>query len=105
MTTRTVPGWRLSHRLQRAREHANLDQAQLAERIGVSRQSVSNYERGLRIPTAALIESWSEATNVDADWIREGESDRSEADDLVDQIAAIVALRARRDSNPQPSDP
>lgn len=81
-----------------------MEQGQLAELIGVSRNTVSNAERDVHELRPAALEAWSEATNVDSDWIREGAVERTEADDLVDQIARLVLSRARRDSNPQPSD-
>ncbi|NYS35952.1 helix-turn-helix transcriptional regulator, partial [Streptococcus danieliae] len=39
-----IPQFTISDRLRKAREHARLDQTQLAKRIGISRTSVSSYE-------------------------------------------------------------
>jgi transcriptional regulator with XRE-family HTH domain len=104
MTNAAVPEWTVRHRLQMAREYAELDQAGLARKLNVSRNTVSNYERGMVAPARALVAAWALATGVDREWIERGETERSEADDLVDQIARLVLSRARRDSNPQPSD-
>lgn len=45
MTAAVIPEWTLADRLRKAREMAELDQAQMADRIGVSRRSVINYEK------------------------------------------------------------
>lgn len=63
------PEWTLGDRLRKAREFAKLDQDELGQLIGLSRQSVSNYERdrGHRDRTVAL---WAKVCGVDLKWIR-----------------------------------
>lgn len=68
-----VPQWRLADRLRRAREHAGLDQQQLADRAGLSRASVSALERGHRRPMPATIRVWSLATGVSLAWLEHGD--------------------------------
>lgn len=41
--------------LRRKREEHRMTQADLAERLGVSRQNVSNYETGYKIPPLAVV--------------------------------------------------
>lgn len=81
MSTATIPRFTVHDRLRKAREVAGLDQAQLAERIGMSRNSVSNYEAG-HTRTGNLkpiyLKGWALACGVDLDWLRFGDgSDRS----------------------------
>ena len=45
---------KLKHRLKDARSEANLSQAQLAEMVGVSRNTISSIETGQFNPTAKL---------------------------------------------------
>jgi len=45
-----IPPIQVHHRLRIAREWANLEQGELAERIGISRNSVSAAERGVTRP-------------------------------------------------------
>lgn len=45
---------KLKNRLKNARSEANLSQAQLAEMVGVSRNTISSIETGQFNPTAKL---------------------------------------------------
>lgn len=67
-----VPQIELRHRLQIAREYAGLEQGELAERMGVSRNSVSNYEHGRTTPRKIVLNAWAMACGVSIDWIRDG---------------------------------
>lgn len=46
----------LGHRLRRARLRRNLSQQQLAERAGINRTTVSEYERGSSTSTMTLVQ-------------------------------------------------
>lgn len=51
---------------------AGLDQSQIAELLGFTRTSVSNWERGkASIPATAMIR-WAEVTRISLDWIAWG---------------------------------
>ena len=75
----------LPKRLRIAREDAGLSVEAIGERLGRSPQVVYNAEIGRRSLRPAEVEVWADACGVDLEWLRTG--------------------RARRDSNPQPSDP
>ncbi len=45
---------RLVNRLREVREAARLTQAQLAERIGVSRKTVNTVENGVYVPSTVI---------------------------------------------------
>lgn len=82
-----VPEFTLGDRLRKAREIAGLSQAELAAEIGISRNSVVNYEsQTKRIPRPSLV-SWALRTHVDLGWLS-GE-----------QTSPPPAKRPRRDSN------
>lgn len=68
-----VPEFTQADRLRKARELTGLDQTQFAERAGISRQTVSNYEGGLREPRGLYLRAWAEATGVDMHWLQTGE--------------------------------
>lgn len=68
-----VPTWEMRHRLQRAREITGLEQAEFAESLGVSRNSVSNAERGTTTPREITLRAWAMRTGVPLEWIKTGE--------------------------------
>jgi transcriptional regulator with XRE-family HTH domain len=72
--TGAVPTITLAHRLRIAREFANLDQAELAERADISRTSVVNYELGYRTPRRLYLRAIAAATGVDLHWLETGEA-------------------------------
>jgi transcriptional regulator with XRE-family HTH domain len=64
-----VPDWTLPDRLVKARKHAGLEQAELADLTGLSRATISNCERGVTPPTRPILLSWAVGTGVDLDWL------------------------------------
>ena len=75
-----VPEIRVHHRLRIAREWADLDQAQLAERMGISRQHVSTMESGRKEPRKIIVNAWALATGVAAQWLLTGEAPAGPSD-------------------------
>jgi transcriptional regulator with XRE-family HTH domain len=69
---RAIPPLTLGMRLRMAREHAGLRQEDMAEILGISSASVSNYEKGARHPRGGeieLVRRWAEETCVDESWL------------------------------------
>lgn len=64
-----IPEWTLGDRLRKAREHAGLKQAELAQIIGIARSSVVSYESDRTAPSRPVVLSWSLATGVPAEWV------------------------------------
>jgi transcriptional regulator with XRE-family HTH domain len=71
--TAVLPAWTLGDRLRKAREFAGLEQGELADRVGISRSTVSNYElgRGVRPPKWIVIRAWAHECGVPLDWLVE----------------------------------
>lgn len=68
-----VPQFTIGDRLRKARETTGMDQAQFAEHIGVSRGSVSNYERDAGEKRRPIVlKAWAMATGVPLSWIETG---------------------------------
>lgn len=66
-----IPQWTIGDRLRKAREDSGLSQLELALAIGVSRNSVSNYEVGVvPNPRDIVINAWSRATGVPTSWLK-----------------------------------
>jgi transcriptional regulator with XRE-family HTH domain len=68
-----IPQWTMADRLRKSREDLGLDQQQMAERLGIARQSVSNYERGHTRPLRLILRQWALATGVPEWWLRSGD--------------------------------
>jgi transcriptional regulator with XRE-family HTH domain len=64
-----VPEWTTSDRLRKAREHAGLQQAELATAIGVGRTSVVRYEAGQSVPSRPVLLAWAMRTGVSLEWL------------------------------------
>jgi len=90
-----VPQWTLADRLRKARQAAPLHQQELADKIGISRHSVSSYENGDSDPARPVLVCWALATKVSPRWLQTGvEPDGEEVED---------ALLPRLDSNQKPA--
>lgn len=68
MTQMTLPGaipeWTIADRLRKARESAGLEQNALAADLGVSRNTVGNYEGGKVTPRRPVLVAWALRTGV-----------------------------------------
>lgn len=67
-----VPPIELRHRLRIAREYAGYEQGELAEVIGVGRNTISNAEKGARHPRKIVVNAWAMACGVPAVWLETG---------------------------------
>jgi len=102
----TVPTWTLTDRLRKSREHAGFTQQELADRIGLSRGAIGNYEQGTNPPKRPTLLAWSLATGVPFTWLETGEIVRpgepgGEGERHPDEGEGRCAIR---DSNPEPAD-
>lgn len=75
-------------RLAETRRLAGLTTRQMANAVGSSQATISNWENGKGEPSVSQFALWARATKQPLDVMIEG-----------------LDLCARRDSNPQPSDP
>lgn len=82
-----VPPIEVKHRLLIAREYAGLEQIELAELIGVSRNTIGNMEKGKGKPRQITLNAWALATGVPVKWIVNGESPSPSDDGGVTQPA------------------
>ena len=51
------------------RKRAGLTQAELAEKLGVSRSTIGNYEKGIRTPDYEMLEKIADYFNVDLNFL------------------------------------
>ncbi|WP_291244533.1 helix-turn-helix transcriptional regulator [Fournierella sp.] len=83
----------IKDRLKELRKSLNLSQDEFGTRLGVARNTIANYEIGLRTPREATIVSICREFGVNRIWLTQGigemfeESDDT-ALDLIDQVMA-----------------
>lgn len=69
----TVPQWTPGDRLRKAREQAGYSQQELAENMGVARNTIGNYELDAsERPRKIVLRAWALATGVDLRWLETG---------------------------------
>lgn len=74
MSDTRIPTWTLGDRLRKAREFVGLTQEQLADRMGVSRKTVSNGEAGGHTPHPLTLSAWAAACEVSLAWLLDDDS-------------------------------
>lgn len=95
---------KFEERVKELRLQFGLQQAQLADRIGVTGQTVSLWERGLRYPTKETLSKLSDYFNVHIEYLTGESDDSSPRQDILDAEEKLmitlelerVAMHARR---------
>lgn len=87
-----IPAWSLTDRLRKAREDTGLSQQDFADELGISRNSVGNYEAGRTSPRRLVLQAWALATGVDLHWLETGEQPHPErpGGEPVDRAATVL---------------
>lgn len=68
---------KLNQRIIQARRIRNLSQANLAERLGVTRTAISHWETGRSNPSTKHLESIAQILGIDANWLISGKNPAS----------------------------
>jgi transcriptional regulator with XRE-family HTH domain len=97
---RLTLGWRLQMALRQAGVSV-----QDMDELGIGRNSLSRWMNDRGVPRAAFVKQWALRTGVPYAWLATGEAESPRPGDPGGGSTADAALCARRDSNPQPSDP
>ncbi|OZF00870.1 DNA-binding protein [Rhodococcus sp. 15-1154-1] len=95
-----VPEIQVHHRLRIAREAVELEQSELADRMGVSRNTIGNAEKGRTRPRKILLNAWALACGVPVGWLETGNAESPRPDGDPNGGSQLPRL----DSNQQPSD-
>ena len=74
MTTEMIPEWDLGDRMRKSLRHADLEFQQMADYLGVSRNSISNWINGKTRPNQPALRLWAMRTGVPYEWLREGQA-------------------------------
>ena len=65
----------MDKRIKELRKALNLTQNELGSRIGMTPNTITNYETGRRVPSNQVIFSICREFNVNEDWLRTGNGD------------------------------
>jgi transcriptional regulator with XRE-family HTH domain len=79
----------MGERIRLARKRLGLNQAELANRLGVTQPAIANWESGVHDPRRLMLAKLAEALTVPLDWLAEGARSASERD----KHAAAAYLR------------
>lgn len=90
--TLTIPEWTTGDRMRKARRHAQIRTDEMAEQLGCSRTTITNYESGRSEPTGATLIAWATLTGVELDWLRGCETIRYHIDDEPLPFAGIIPI-------------
>ena len=66
------PTFHWGDRLEKALDVSGVKVAEMALRLGVSRQTIGNYLAGRTTPKLGVFKLWAEVTDVDLDWLLYG---------------------------------
>lgn len=84
----------MNERLKKLRKELDMTQQEFADRIGIKRNSLANYETGRNTPIDAIIVSICREFNVNENWLRTGEGEMfvemSYDDDEIAQFVGQV---------------
>jgi len=79
----------IGDRVRLARENKELDQASLADKIGVVTRTLQRWEKGDQIPDGISITKIAKATNVQASWLLTGEGEMYPAQSLPANVYSL----------------
>ena len=89
----------MNDRLKKLRKALDLTQQEFADRIGVKRNSLANYETGRNTPIDAIIVSICREFNVNEEWLRTGAGDMFLPVDRNADIAKLTKLLLNEESD------
>jgi repressor LexA len=93
----------INDRIKRARNKAGITQGELAKQLGIAYPTLNKYERGHRIPDAALLSRMVKVLGCDPGWLLVGESGETRRQPVSEAIpvARIPVLKKIPDDFPE----
>jgi transcriptional regulator with XRE-family HTH domain len=73
-----VPQWTTGDRLRKSLIHAEMSVTEMAEYLGVSRNTVTNYMHDHTKAPGPVLRLWALRTGVSMEWLTSGEEDGEE---------------------------
>lgn len=84
----------MKDRIKKIRRQLDLTQQEFAERIGIKRNTIANYETGRNDPVDSVISLICREFDVNEEWLRTGEGEmlNPKPSDILDQLACKYKL-------------
>lgn len=79
----------MKDRIRKIRRDLDLTQQEFADRIGVKRGAIANYEIGRNVPTDSVVSLICREFGVNEEWLRDGTGETF-APDASDELEALV---------------
>lgn len=89
----------MKDRIKQLRKALDLTQQEFADKIGIKRNSLANYETGRNTPMDAILISICREFDVNEEWLRTGEGEMFIQVPEDDEIAALVYDLLEPDGN------
>lgn len=87
----------MKDRIKAIRKSLKLTQTEFGERIGVKGNTVAGYEKGIRIPSDAIVKAICRELGCSEDWLRTGDGEMFAPDDQDKILKSFGELAAERD--------
>lgn len=72
LSRRLKPAWDLADRMRKALRHSGLGVSEMADYLGVGRNTVSTWINGWISPSTQTLRLWAIRCDVSFDWLRSG---------------------------------
>lgn len=84
----------MKNRIKEIRKELDLTQQEFADRLGIKRGAVANYELGRNTPIDAVVSLICREFKINEAWLRtgEGEKDAPESKNILDELAKVYDL-------------
>lgn len=89
----------VGNQIKKYRQSIKLTQEELAEKIYVTRQTVSNWERGLSLPDVDMLSKIANVLETDVNILLDGQITTTDQSEIVKQLAKIneqLTIKNRR---------
>jgi len=71
-----VPEWDVADRMRKALRHRGAGVQEIADYLGVSRNTVGGWINGRYNPSIATLRSWAQYCSVNYEWLKDGDHRR-----------------------------
>jgi len=89
-----VPSWRMADRIRRSLDHADIGVSELADELGVSRNTISNWVNGRHAPRPRDLRAVARVCGVDPGWLERGAENDELAKLRTEKLSPVMSSAA-----------